>query len=148
MKTLKHYSILALLLFMFNCTVSPKVIDYGNDGCSFCKMTIVDRLYAAEIVTHKGKVYKFDASECMVNYLDEFDASEIKLYLTNVFEKPEVLENALEATFLISKNLPSPMGAYLTAFKSKAEAEKVQAENGGKLYNWNELLSHLNNGQL
>ena len=35
------------------------------------------------------------------------------------------------------------MGAFLTAFENKSEAEKVQTEKGGKLYSWPELLAHL-----
>ncbi len=69
MQTLKRLSILILLLIVTNCSVSPKAIDYGNDGCHFCKMTIVDKLHAAEVVTNKGKVYKFDATECMINFM-------------------------------------------------------------------------------
>lgn len=145
MKTLKHYSIYALLLLLLGCNASPQAIDYGSDGCHFCKMTIVDKVHGAEIVTKKGKVYKFDASECMVNFLDEFDTSEIALYLTNIYTEPETLIDATQATFLISKNIPSPMGAFLTAFKLKADAEKTQAEKGGTLYSWEELLAHLKN---
>lgn len=143
MKTLKHYSALILLLIFSSCNVSPKPIEYGSDGCHFCKMTIVDKVHATEFITKKGKVYKFDATECMVNYFDEFDTSEIELYLTNYFSKPEAFTDATTATYLISKNLPSPMGAFLTAFENKSEAEKVQSEKGGKLYSWTELLAHL-----
>lgn len=143
MQTLKHYSIIALLLILYGCNVSPKAIDYGNDGCHYCKMTIVDKVHAAEIVTNKGKVYKFDATECMINFLKDFeDASEVELYLSNNYIEPEVLIDATKATFLISENIPSPMGAFLSAFKSKTEAEKMQAERGGVLYTWNELLLH------
>jgi len=146
MQTLKHYSIIALLLILFGCNVSPQAIDYGNDGCHFCKMTIVDKVHGAEIVTNKGKVYKFDASECMINFLDEFaDSSEIKLYLTNHYTEPEVLIDATKATFLISENVPSPMGAFLSAFKNKVDAEKIQTEKGGELYSWKKLLVHLKN---
>ncbi|WP_178986053.1 nitrous oxide reductase accessory protein NosL [Winogradskyella helgolandensis] len=143
MKTLKHYSALILLLIFSSCNVSPKPIEYGSDGCHFCKMTIVDKVHATEFITKKGKVYKFDATECMVNYFDEFETSEIELYLTNYFSKPEAFTDATKATYLISKNLPSPMGAFLTAFENKSEAEKVQTEKGGKLYSWPELLAHL-----
>ncbi|NRD24352.1 nitrous oxide reductase accessory protein NosL [Winogradskyella litoriviva] len=142
MKTLKHYSILTLLLIFSSCNVSPKPIEYGSDGCHFCKMTIVDKVHATEFITKKGKVYKFDATECMINYFDEFDTSEIELYLTNYFSKPEALTDATKATYIISKNIPSPMGAFLTAFENKSEAEKIQAEKGGKLYSWTELLAH------
>jgi copper chaperone NosL len=143
MQTLKHYLIVALLLTFFSCNVSPQVIDYGSDGCHFCKMTIVDKVHAAEIVTNKGKVYKFDASECMINFLKDFeDASEVELYLTNNYTEPEVLIDATKATFLISENIPSPMGAFLSAFKRKSEANKILAEKGGTLYSWNALLVH------
>lgn len=145
MKTLTHYSILALLLLTFSCNVTPQPIVYGSDGCSFCTMTIVDKVHAAEIVTKKGKVYKFDATECMINYLEDFDTSEIKLYLATNYTEPEVFTDATRATFLISENIPSPMGAFLSAFENKTDAEKFQSEKGGQLYTWNQLLSKLNN---
>ena len=145
MQTLKHYLIITLLLLFYSCNVSPKPIDYGNDGCHFCKMTIVDKVHAAEIVTNKGKVYKFDATECMVNFMEDFDTSEIKFYLSNNYSEPEVLTDATKATFLISKNIPSPMGAFLSAFKNKEDARKMQSEQSGTLYTWDELLVHLKN---
>lgn len=142
MKALKHYLSALLLLFLFNCNVSPHPIDYGNDACHFCKMTIVDKQHAAEIVTHKGKVYKFDSSECMVNFLDEFDVSTVKLFLSNDFSEPETLIDATQATFLISEQIPSPMGANLSAFKDRQVAINTQKEKGGSLYSWDELLNH------
>ena len=141
MQTLKHYLIIALLCLFCSCNVSPKPIDYGNDGCHFCKMTIVDKVHAAEIVTQKGKVYKFDATECMINFMKDFEVSEIALYLSNNYTKPEELIDATKATFLISENIPSPMGAFLSAFNNKAEAEKFQKDKGGDLYTWTELLA-------
>ena len=145
MQTLKHCFTMALLLFLFSCNVAPQAIDYGQDGCHFCKMTIVDKVHAAEMVTKKGKVYKFDATECMVNFMNDFDASEVELYLSNNYTEPEALIDASKATFLISQNVPSPMGAFLTAFKSKEDAQKVQAEKGGTLYTWEELRIQLKN---
>ena len=142
MQRLKQFSFVALLLVLTSCNVGPQAIDYGNDGCHFCKMTILDKVHAAEIVTNKGKVYKFDATECMVNFMKDFETSEIKLYLTNIYTEPETLVDATKATFLISKNVPSPMGAFLTAFKTKEDAKKVQAEKEGTLYSWDELLIH------
>lgn len=143
MQTLKHYSIIALLLFIFSCNVSPKPINYGNDGCHFCKMTIVDKVHAAEIVTNKGKVYKYDATECMVNAMTEFNSSEIAMYLSNNYTEPEALIDATKATFLISENIPSPMGAFITAFKNRDDAQKTLSEKSGKLYSWDELLEYL-----
>jgi len=143
MKTLKKITALVALTVLFNCSVGPQPIYYGSDGCHFCKMTIVDKLHAAEIVTNKGKVYKFDATECMINFLDEFDTSTIELYLSNNYTEPEVLIDATQATFLISENIPSPMGAFLSAFKDKDEAVKIHTKKGGELYSWEELISRL-----
>ena len=129
------------LLIMVSCEVSPKPIDYGSDGCHFCSMTIVDRQHAAEIVTKKGKAFKFDAVECMVNHLKDIDVSIVELFLVNDFLDPSELIDAKKATFLISKDIPSPMGEYLSAFESRNEAENVATENKGKLYTWEELLT-------
>lgn len=144
MKTLKQHALILLTtLIITSCNVAPEPIAYGDDGCHFCKMTIVDKIHAAEIVTKKGKVYKFDATECMVNFIAEFDASQVELFLSNDYTKPEALIDATKATFLISKNVPSPMGAFLSAFENKADAEAVQKEKGGDLYTWKTLLTKL-----
>ena len=99
MQRLKQFSFVVSLLVLTSCNIGPKAIVYGNDGCHFCKMTIVDKIHAAEIVTKKGKVYTFDATECMVNFLKEFNTSEIKLYLSNNYNEPEALIDATKATF-------------------------------------------------
>ena len=141
-KTLKRITALVALLLICSCNNGPQPIEYGQDGCHFCKMTIVDKLHAAEIVTQKGKIYKFDASECMVRFLEEFDRTTIKLYLANNYAKPEALIDATQATFLISENIPSPMGAYLSAFNTKEDAMQIQAKKSGTLYTWEALLTH------
>ena len=144
MKQIIWYSgILLCMLVIVGCSNSPKPIDYGNDGCHYCKMTIVDKIHGAELITDKGKVFKFDATECMLNYVADGSEAEVGSFLTNHYESPTALISATEATFLISENLPSPMGAYLTAFEDVAQAENVQAEKGGKLYTWEALKTHL-----
>ena len=144
MKTLKQILILSSLLVL-GCQAKPVPINYGVDGCHFCKMTIVDKLHAAEVVTAKGKVYKFDATECMINFSKEFDTKEIALYLSNNYSKAEELIDATKATFLISENVPSPMGAFLSAFSDKRDAEAVQSEKGGELYTWETIKIHFKN---
>jgi len=131
---------IALLSFV-SCEVNPKPINYGSDGCHFCSMIIVDKQHAAQIVTKKGKAFKFDAVECMVNHLKDVDVTSIELFLVNDYQAPGELIDARKAAFLISKEIPSPMGEYLSAFQSRVEAENVEAENNGKLYSWNELLT-------
>jgi len=130
-------------IIITSCNHSTKPIDYGNDGCHYCKMTIVDKIHGAELITEKGKVFKFDATECMLNYIAEDNELERGSFLTNHYDGPASLISATKATYLISENFPSPMGAYLTAFENATSAEKVKAEKGGELYTWEALRKHL-----
>ncbi|RMH11558.1 MAG: hypothetical protein D6698_16190 [Gammaproteobacteria bacterium] len=143
----RYLPFLASALLLASCAPSPEPIEYGSDYCHFCKMTIVDRQHGAEAVTDKGKVYKFDAIECMVNYLKQNPDQEWAYLLVNPFENPGDFFPAQEATYLISPNLPSPMGAYLTAFASEAEAQAVQAEKSGDLLGWQDLPERLRTGE-
>ncbi|MDE3742588.1 nitrous oxide reductase accessory protein NosL [Maribacter polysaccharolyticus] len=137
---LSRFILFVVILFsLVSCTVGPKPIDYGSDGCHYCSMTIVDRQHASEIVTQKGKVFKFDAVECMLNHMKDVDIATIGLFLVNDYQNPGELINAEEATFLISESIPSPMGEYLSAFSSRKSAGQIEAENNGQLYTWEEL---------
>ena len=60
---MKRLSILIILCSFFSCSKTPQPINYGTDMCHFCQMTIVTKTHAAQMVTTKGKQYKFDAIE-------------------------------------------------------------------------------------
>ena len=64
--------------------------------------------------------------------------------LISDFSNPGDLINAKNSTFLVSKNLPSPMGAFLSGFTSEKVAQLKQEEHGGILYNWTEIQKHIN----
>ena len=139
MKRLIAMPVLALLI---SCQVSPGKIDYGEQSCHFCRMTIVDRQHAAQFVNDKGKTYNFDATECLINYLSGVDEEDVGLLLVSDYNLPESLIEAESATFIISEEMPSPMGANLSALSTKAEAEEILQNKKGKIYNWNELLQY------
>lgn len=126
-------------ILLFGCTPTPKPIAYGAIGCQFCSMIIVDKQHAAQFMTQKGKSYGFDATECMLNYLNGVDPSTIALFLVNDYNAPGETIDATNATYLMSKNIPSPMGEFLTAFSSKKAAEQAKAEHKGELFTWGEL---------
>ena len=121
------------------CQPTYKEINYGSDICHHCKMTIVDKLHAAELVTTKSKVYKFDAIECMAQYISDKSEADFAFFLVNDFNDPGKLIDAKEATFLISKAIPSPMGAFLSAFSASDLAEKMKMEKGGEIFNWESI---------
>ncbi len=136
-----------LTLVLLSCKPSPKPIDYGVAACEFCKMSIVDPRHAAETVTAKGKVYVFDAIECMVNYLAENPGKPFELFLINDYADPGVLIDATVATYLVSEAIPSPMGANLSGFLNAAEAGKVRDLKGGTLYSWKEIRQEITGKQ-
>ncbi len=145
---MKKQLILVLAMLLVSCNISPEPIDYGSDGCHYCSMTIVDRQHAAQFVTNKGRAYKFDSIECMMNHLQELDGSEVALFRVNGYDDPGELIDAKRATFLISEEIPSPMGEFLSAFGTEEQARLAQLENGGQLFVWHELQERFKNKQI
>ena len=135
-------TIISFTLILASCSIGPEPIAYGHDGCAYCEMTIMDQRYGTELVTSKGKIFKFDSIECLVRYLKEGEAEQanVKLLLLTPFNHPETLENADQCFILHSQGMPSPMGMFLTAFIDESTARKFQEENGGTIYTWQELL--------
>lgn len=137
-----YAGMLIIGLFLFNsCNRGPQPIQYGNDNCRFCKMTITDKRYGTEYVTQKGKVFKFDSIECLAKYLEEksINKEDISAMVVTDFSNPGTLIHVNESYFLQSKKLPSPMGMYLTAFGDKVAMEKVMKQKGGKILTWKEV---------
>lgn len=128
-------------LALMACSVEQKPISYGKDACHYCKMNIVDQQHASEIVTKKGKVFKYDAIECMLNDNDNNRAENVALYLVMDYNNPNNFLDAKLATYLISENIPSPMNGNLSAFNTKIEAKEMQPLKSGDCYSWEELLS-------
>ena len=142
---MKHFLFLGMItLILISCNVSPQPIEYGTDACHFCNMTIVDRQHASELVTTKGKAYKYDAVECMVHSLqNEMKDTEISMYLVSDFNKPGQFLDANMATFLVSKEISSPMGANLSAFENETIAKKAKENFRGELFSWEAIQKHL-----
>jgi copper chaperone NosL len=112
--------LLVLILFLLSsCSREPEPLSYGKDSCEHCKMTIMDNKYGAEIVTAKGKVFKFDAAECMADFLKaepERLNNPKDLLLTINVAAPGDLTDARTAFFLNDKAFKSPMGANIASF--------------------------------
>lgn len=125
--------------FLSSCKPEPHAIDYGFDSCTHCKMTISDQRYGTELVTKKGKVYKFDAIECMVKYL-QGSTQEYAFQLVTDFERPDEFIDAQQAWYLQSPHLPSPMGMNLSAFEDEDVVENLLQVHEGRKMDWTEVL--------
>lgn len=140
MKTILPFLIFALVLT--GCQPGPEPIQFGKDQCAYCKMSIADPKFGAELVTAKGRVYKFDALECLVPYLEEHpkDYSHV---MAIAYDDPKKLHPVENMAFVISEEIRSPMGAWLLSFSAESEAEKY-AQNG-KQYDWEGIKDYLLN---
>jgi copper chaperone NosL len=136
----------SFVAILTSCTVETEPINYGEDQCDFCKMGVVDKAHSAQYVTSKGKQYKFDAIECLVRELNdpEIVESDLAFILVADYSAPGNMINASTATYIVSKAIKSPMGAYLSAFSKLTDAEATVAESGGEVYDWAGIKAKIN----
>ena len=131
----------AALLFFTSCNPAPEPIRYGEEKCDWCTMTIMDRRFGSEIVTRKGKIYKFDATECMIRFMESQPGlkNQIQLQLTNSFDKPGELVDARNCYYLRSAEMPSPMGMNINPFTDSLTVKSFETENTGVVFRFNDL---------
>lgn len=132
-----------VLLVCASCKIEAEEINYGKDACHFCSMTIVDNQHAAQLVTQKGRAFKFDAIECMINDLKRREGQVLSILLVNDYDHPGELISAFEATYLISEEIPSPMGGNLSAFLDAETAEQIKEVKGGETYTWTTIQAQV-----
>lgn len=131
------------ILFLTSCSKEPVPINYGKDNCEYCLMSIIENKFGTELITKKGKIYKFDSIECLAAFENEFDSDEVdSKWVTNFSGSHRLIKHS-DAYFLLSKQLKSPMGLYLSAYSSKEELETVKSEFGGDEINWSELVDYV-----
>jgi copper chaperone NosL len=145
--TLRRWSRLVVLVllvpFAAACEVAPEPLHVGAEECAHCSMLISDRRYAAQLLTGKGKAYKFDAIECMHAFIGAGTVATGDVHSTWVMDMHGTGDwiPANEASFLQSPGIRSPMGAGLAAFASRAAAEAAAHEMGGEILGWDALLA-------
>jgi copper chaperone NosL len=134
---------IVMIIGLLSCSTEPQPIVYGKDGCYNCKMTLMDKKFGAELVTKKGKVYKFDDVNCMIGFLQSryVQEDEVKYKLVVDFANPEKLIDVNSAFFLKSEELKSPMNSEVAAFEKKEELELLKKELKGIYLVWGELVT-------
>lgn len=131
------------LLFLTGCESGPQAIAYGKDECAECNMTLVDKHYGTEYLTGKGKVFKFDDVNCMLEYAGREPAkSDTSGRLVVIdFNTPNQFLEAERAVYLHHKKLRSPMRGDVAAFQNRSAAEAVMAKlgEGGQILAWQDV---------
>ena len=115
---------------------------YGKDMCHACKMTLVDPKFGAEILTKKGKIYKFDDVNCLVNFYtsDYEERSNIQQVLVIDFATQEKLIDATTARFVRAEAIRTPMGSGVAAFSTSEGLNAYNNEWKGELLTWEQVV--------
>jgi copper chaperone NosL len=129
-----------LLIVCFSCKNEMRPIEYGKDNCEQCRMTVMNPQFAAGMVTSKGKVYTFDAGECLVRYVKTKGLNAKDSYFMSDYSNPGILIDATKSTYLHGDSIQSPMGGNLAAFATIASARAVHKDLGGNVLTWDELV--------
>lgn len=138
-KTAAIAMLLVALLFSSCGNKGPETILLNKDACSFCKMTISDARFMAEIVTKKGRVHKFDDLICMMQYSLTTDKSTIDNYYVGNYEKQNELLEAGKAWYVPDSSLKSPMGGNIAAFATKPAASSFAETHHTSVADWSAL---------
>lgn len=142
-KKMKKTNLVMLLplLFFSSCSHEPEPIKPGVDNCYFCKMTVSDIRFGAEVVTTKGKIYKFDDTHCLLAFIRSNMIGKEQLtgvYFSN-YSGDHQLIHADAAMLLQSAELRSPMGGNIAAFDNKDSLEALMKVIAGKQLSWSQL---------
>lgn len=134
---------LFISVLFFSCTAQPEPLVFGKDACYACKMTLMDKKFGAEIVTKKGKVYKFDDLNCMINFYNSGKEREESManILAIDFAQPEKLIDVKYAFFIKSDKLRTPMASQLAAFEREEDFNTYKKKWNGILLGWGEVVT-------
>jgi copper chaperone NosL len=145
-KTKKHKvaiaaGVVTLLFSLSSCNATVEPIKIGSDNCNFCKMTISDARFGVEVITKKGKIFKYDEGHCFLatqkkGYLNRSDIKEI--YFTDYLGKHELVKQE-KSFFMKSEELKSPMGGNVAAFSNPDSMKKYAALLHGEEISWTKM---------
>jgi copper chaperone NosL len=140
-KTIIYLSPLLLLTLASCDEQGPEPIQINKDLCAFCKMTIVDDRFGAEIITEKGRHYKFDDLQCMVQYDSENKTVPVKAFYIHNYAVPGQLIDASTAYYIEGENVRSPMRGDMAAFSGFEEAQDYGERLSAQLISWNDIYT-------
>lgn len=134
-------TIAAMLLVLMGCSTGPEAIRFGKDGCDHCRMTIMDKKFGGEVITEKGKIYRFDDIRCIVDFLNAGSADKVtsSVYFLDYNGSGQLVKS--DSAFLMkSEMLRSPMGGNTAAFRDATAHQSALTKLNGSSVKWQDLL--------
>jgi copper chaperone NosL len=103
-------------------------------------MVIMDPKFGSQIITAKGKVYKFDDVLCMGRFLKSGaqDEKETRQTVVTSFTNPDEFLDINETFFVVSPEVKSPMRGNAAAFARQDAADKFNEGKAGVVMGWKE----------
>jgi len=141
-------SIAAILIFplagmLTSCSTDPVPLEFGKDTCYTCKMTLMDNKFGAELVTKKGKIFKFDDINCMLDYYNSNEAEQgnyaHKLVID--FTRPGTVIDASNSHYLKADEIKSPMASQIAAFEDYKLMKENKEQWNGIYLSWGEVVT-------
>lgn len=136
------FFVMALLLSACGSN-GPEEIKLNSDHCDFCKMTISNGKFGAELITQKGRVYKFDDLHCMISYEKENTVVPYKAHFVGDYTKENKLVPAEKCFYIKGGTIKSPMGGNLAAFTNSKEQNEFRQKYNAVPMTWNEVYSSI-----
>lgn len=133
---------LAMLFTIISCgQKEPQPIKLNSDSCDFCKMTIANAQYAAQLITDKGRVYRFDDLTCMIQYTKENNGLPNARLFINDYLQANVFVSVEEANFLKGGIIHGPMGGKVVGFSKKTDAQNYESKLQAESIDWATLYN-------
>lgn len=124
-----------------SCSASgPRPVKINEDACAYCKMTVTDPAFAAQLTTAKGRQYIFDDVACMMGFKKENASVEHAHYYIADFCSPSDFVNMDHAILLQSDSLRSPMGGNVAGFALQDSAMVYKAKYGAAEIKWADYI--------
>ena len=141
MKATVLITTLFIILGFASCKPEFAPISYGHDACTQCKMTIMDKRYAAEIVTKKGKAFKFDDIACLKKYIKEENLPETDLlvFIADYNNADGKFLDARQVVYLHSELFKSPMNGNVAAFALAANISSLRDSLHTDILRWENI---------
>lgn len=133
-------------MILLSCSPNgPDPILLNKDNCAHCKMSISEGHFGAELVTLKGRVFKFDDISCMLAYKKENPDKAIKNHYVHHYSADNELIPAETAFYITGGTLRSPMGGNIAAFKTSEEAMTFISKTQAEKTDWKTIINQSKN---
>ncbi len=136
----------AMLVVMIMAVLSAcgipdaRPVKLHSDMCAYCRMSITDPQFAAQLVTQKGRHYIFDDILCLTGYKREHQTTDQDHYYVADYCQANTFVRLEEAYLLHSDSLRSPMAGNIAGFAVEDSMQTYMKRYSAARLSWEELI--------